>query len=629
MNETEQQVKKGRLLSALCLALGMTITAPQILGFKSELLYFTNSLLSVFLFAGLASLLYRSMDYEEISKQHIKKGSIGKRFGFPLVYSFSLTICMFLGSSLDSKHFLDFSGGLGFAALVFFTIGLAVMIEKCYRVLEKKEKLNVISETVLEEQKKRYGVKQFLLRMAALLFLWMPVFLAVYPGFFVYDAYDELQEVLQQSYHCHHPLLHVLLLGKIVYGIYQITGSYNAGIACYCILQAVFVSYTLVRVMEATVKFGMKKWLRVLFFLFYAFFPVILMYVFCTSKDTIFCCFLVLSILHLIDLFGQEQEFFTRKWNVAALLMDLTMMTHFRNNAFYAYLCFVCLVIAVRLVQTVRAKDGMTGAKKRMVRFSLLLLIPIVLHSGLQNVVKTAVSAKDTEHQEILTVPIMQLTRTYVCKPEVFTEEEKEILYRYLPESNLNCYREKLSDLVKVGFRNENYEKDPGTFWNLWLKKGVSNPVSYLTAWLFTSYGYWYPDTVVDVYRGNDTFTYTYQDSSYFGYEVEQPGVRESKIPWLNEIYRKLSLEIYQQKIPVVSMLFSMGFWFWFYLFALGYGIRRKRLQYVFPLSLVFFIWLTLLLGPTYLVRYTIMFWFLLPVCICMLLQVKKDINPV
>lgn len=41
--------------------------------------------------------------------------------------------------------------------------------------------------------------------------------------------------------------------------------------------------------------------------------------------------------------------------------------------------------------------------------------------------------------------------------------------------------------------------------------------------------------------RGNTVFTFTYKDNSYFGYEVEQPGVRESKIPWLDEVYRKLS----------------------------------------------------------------------------------------
>lgn len=47
------------------------------------------------------------------------------------------------------------------------------------------------------------------------------------------------------------------------------------------------------------------------------------------------------------------------------------------------------------------------------------------------------------------------------------------------------------------------------------------------------SYGFWYPDTVIDVYSDNSVFTFTYKDSSYFGYEVEEPGFRDSRIPCL------------------------------------------------------------------------------------------------
>ena len=44
--------------------------------------------------------------------------------------------------------------------------------------------------------------------------------------------------------------------------------------------------------------------------------------------------------------------------------------------------------------------------------------------------------------------------------------------------------------------------------------------------------------------------TFTYDKNSYFGYETEAPGVRESKIPVIDELYRKLSLEIYKERIP-------------------------------------------------------------------------------
>ena len=182
-------------------------------------------------------------------------------------------------------------------------------------------------------------------------------------------------------------------------------------------------------------------------------------------------------------------------------------------------------------------------------------------------------SADDSENQEMLTVPISQLARVYQSKGE----QDVEILYRYLPKEAFSHYTPKVTDGVKIHFNNQAYAADRGSFWRLWAKWGMENPFSYVNAWLMTSYGFWYPDTVIDVYRGNTVFTFTYEDSSYFGYEVEEPGTRESKLPWLSELYRKLSLEIFQQRIPVVSMLFSPGFLFWVWAFCLCFWCYQAR----------------------------------------------------
>lgn len=58
------------------------------------------------------------------------------------------------------------------------------------------------------------------------------------------------------------------------------------------------------------------------------------------------------------------------------------------------------------------------------------------------------------------------------------------------------------------------------------------------------------------------------------------------RIPWLDEVYRKMSLEIYQQKLPMLC-------------------------------------WLTVILGPTYLVRYVVFLWVLVPVLLWEVLVAK------
>jgi len=225
-----------------------------------------------------------------------------------------------------------------------------------------------------------------------------------------------------------------------------------------------------------------------------------------------------------------------------------------------------------------------------------------------------AVSADDSENQELLTVPIMQMARVYAYEQDTLSAEQREALYEILPHEALMRYTPKVSDGVKIDFNNEAYSQNPAKYLKLWAELGMEHPFAYLNAWFMTSYGFWYPDAVIDVYRGNSVFTFTYGDSSYFGFETEQPGIRQSRLPILEEAYRRLSLELTQQRIPVLSMLFSPGFFFWMMMLVLGKFAYKKQWKKLLPYGLPVLLWLTVILGPTYLVRYVLFLWVILPV---------------
>ena len=272
------------------------------------------------------------------------------------------------------------------------------------------------------------------------------------------------------------------------------------------------------------------------------------------------------------------------------------------------------------VVFLLRRKIAVKADKKML----LLFVLPLVGYLLLNSALMAALQAENSENQEMLTVPIQQLARTYKYSPETFTEEDREILHEVLSEDALSLYNARLSDPVKYYFNNQAYAKDKTRYVKLWLRIGLRKPLSYLNAWLMTSYGFWYPDTVINVYAGNSVFTFTYENCSYFGYEVELPGVRASKIPWLDEMYRKLSLEIQQEKIPIFSMLFSPGCLFWGFAFAFSYVLYRRKYHIIMPYFLVLLLWLTVILGPTYLPRYVLVFWFGLPLLTAILLQEQR-----
>ncbi|MDE7257767.1 MAG: hypothetical protein K2N77_00800, partial [Lachnospiraceae bacterium] len=259
--------------------------------------------------------------------------------------------------------------------------------------------------------------------------------------------------------------------------------------------------------------------------------------------------------------------------------------------------------------------------KKNLKKLAVLLAVIFMSYFVINTGLTVVFHAEGGENQEILTVPIQQLARTYKFNREVFAEEDIAALHEILPEEALVLYNPKLSDPVKVHFQNKVFAADKSKYAGLWMRIGLKKPLSYINAWLMNSYGFWYPDTVIDVYSGNTVFTFTYADSSYFGYEVEEPGFRDSKIPWLNEAYRRLALEISQEKIPIYSMLYSPGGIFWCIAFVFAYVLYRKKYHVVIPYMMVLLVWLTVILGPTYLPRYVLIFWYGLPLFAAMLLE--------
>ena len=531
----------------------------------------------------------------------------GKWF-LPILFSLVFALCMTFGRCLDRDGSVPFTHFGLWICVLLLTAGGTFLTRFVWNLLLKAD---------VEREKKAAEVtgKTFLLTSLILFLCYLPVFLAVYPGFFVYDAQDELMQVVTRSFSTHHPLAHVLMLGGIIQLVHKVSGSYNLGIACYTLFQMTVLSCIFAYGICHLRKEGMGKRKGILMTLYLGLFPTIVMFVLCSAKDGLFTGMLFLLVLMIRKLVKDPEGFFKEKKYVLLFAGSALLMMLFRHNGFYAFLVFAFLFLGLHKVM------GLTGyLKKTVLVFAGILAAYLILNKGLA----FALQAQDAGSREMLTVPIQQMARVYAMEGDSLSEEEKNTLFEILPEEALSHYTPKVSDPVKIAFDNEAYEKDPGKYLKLWVQIGMKHPFAYLNAWFMTSYGFWYPDTVINVYAGNSVFTFTYEDSSYFGYEVELPGVRDSKIPWLDEVYRRLSLEIEQEKVPIVSMLFSPGGLFWLFAFVFSYMLYRKNYHILMPCIMVLAVWLTVILGPTYLPRYVLIFWFGLPLFAAVLLEEER-----
>lgn len=506
--------------------------------------------------------------------------------------------------SVDNVDVRDWTLWVRLAALSIIFTGLVRLLWQLLDMLQLKgkteRKVTANKITTVFAWTERHAVP---LSFLFLLLCWLPVFLAVYPGFFVYDAQDEFVQVASRTFSTHHPLVHVLLLGGMICGVHKLTDSYNLGIACYTILQMLLTAGGFSFLFWYLRKKMIPRAIRLIGLVYLGLFPTVVMFTLCSAKDGLFTTALLLLLICLLEMGMQESFFSSKGWRILFVLSGMAMML-LRNNGFYAYLVMIPFLLFFQRKQW-----------KQMLFLTVCAVTGCLLING---GLKTALHARSGEYQEILTVPIQQMARTYKYAPEAFTEEDREILYEVLPKEALSLYTPRLSDPVKYRFDNAAFAKNKAGYAGLWLRVGMKKPLIYLNAWWLTSYGFWYPDTVINVYGGNTVFTFTYKDNSYFGYEVEEPGVRESKIPWLDEVYRKLSLEVWKENVPVVSWLFSPGAMFWLYAFLFTWLLNNRRYKIMYPFLPVFLLWLTVLLGPTYLPRYVLFFWYGLPLLLGM-----------
>ena len=536
------------------------------------------------------------------------------------IFSTLLSAALHIGAEYEFYDGVDFAK----PSLYFNTICLAIAMAPFVAYLWRKpRKLNVIERDENEKDKASGKISEpksfrsstpfnFFYIWAIIFLFWMPVFFALYPGAFVYDATEEYVEVISRQFTMHHPLLHVLALGGIVHLFEYIGAGANLGIAVYVLLQMLVMSAALSFVVRSLQMWGVTKRYAFITVLFFSIFPLFPLYAVCTAKDGLFTVFLLVSIVSMGNIIRSTDAekapaSTTSMSDMVIFLVSSTLMMMLRNNGLYAYTA-TALIIVIEFIVDRRHRSA--SSNRITARLLILMTLSIVLSLGGTRILKLATGATDGEHQEMLTVPIQQLARTYTYSPEAFTPDEEALLKAFIPEDYLTTYTPRISDVLKSGFDNQYYESHRALFYKLWLTIGARRPLTYLNAHLGTAYGYIYPDALNNVYKGNTMNTFTYTDSSYFGFETEPPGTRESMLPALELLIEKFSLNLFQQKCPVLSMLFAPGFVFWVFFFVLVGYVDRKNLP---MMLLVLMTFATVLLGPTTLVRYVLILWFIIP----------------
>lgn len=415
------------------------------------------------------------------------------------------------------------------------------------------------------------------------------------------------------SYTAHHPVLHTLLLGGLVEGMYRITGSYNFGIALYTGLQMLVLAVVFSFIIEKLNAILDSTLLQVFALIYFAFQPVIGLFSVSAIKDTLFCGVEMLFFLYIFEFFLNRDVFLNNPKKISGFAVTGLFTMILRNNGFY----IAVVMLAVVLIASVKCfKSNFVASAKAWLIIISIIVVPFALYIG--PIYSAFMISEPTEYAEYLSVPIQQMARVYRYDYESIPVEDRNLLEKYISPEILETYKPTVSDNLKSHFNSELFKSDPLKFVKLWASIGKKHPMTYISSFLLGTVDGWYPGSVIDGYKFKDK-------SSYFDYRVAPPGTEDPMVGWLHEIFRRISFDADAQKGLGFLLLFSPGWYLLCFIVLWVYGLSHGKRAFGWAGLVHVLHYMTILLGPMALVRYELNFFYGIPVFIWCLAADNKQ----
>lgn len=561
---------------------------------------FTQSLFSVFFAVALYILLSKSLSVKPLKR---------RRICFSVLFSWFMGITLIIGYQIRMKGMTSggFSGKL-FILLMGFLVGIVLwsFIEFLFRLAEVRNSSENSSKTepILVTAK----IKQVFFLSWGLIFLcWIPVFLAYYPAIMSYDFNTQSIQVIMESYHTHHPLIHTGLLW-IFFQIGESIGSYQLAMAFFSIFQMLVLACIMGYSCTFIWRFTKRKLWVIIAIIFYGILPVNSVLSISITKDILFSGFFLLFMLLLLErsISQRRKLFLDISFVLAGILMIL-----FRNNAIYAFIPFAVIYIIIN--------------RKEWLRTLIVCLLILVLGKSAGLGLQYGMNAATGSISEMCSVPMQQFARVGYLHGNELTEEDYACIDWYVYDEYWQRYNPPIADTVKITVAADgisNWEDNLAVTIADWLKIGLHYPNEYLDAFFCLTSGYWFLDDVsyaevlgADL-EGRMGILYTFNASQSGVFE----GIESrSLFPWLEARMEEIVSTNAFFKWPVLSQLFKPAIYCLLMLFSMVIFLYRKEgkkvLFVLFPLLYL----LTLLLGPVALMRYAYPFVIYSPILLCLI----------
>lgn len=435
--------------------------------------------------------------------------------------------------------------------------------------------------------------KVFLPLMAISLFL----LLAIYPGNYSYDSIFQYRRYYLGIYGTHYPPIFCWLLGTFLTVGNNIFGNFEIGLFTLLLLQSAFINFVITKIILYTSDRIKNKKFTIISILFLATHLLAQVLIISSCHDVIFGGFFALLTLEFLKM-SEVEDYFKSKKNFFKVGAITILMCLFRNNGFFA------LIPAVVI--------GLIFLKKNRVRFSIMLLIPMIIFQGYNQVYSRFISS-DTQSfvHESLNLPVMQIARAlYYNHPQTWSEELNTYFYEVCDWASYKRFTG-ISDNFKHCIKDEYVQGHLVKFVGYWLKLGLKAPHRYIEAPGLLSLGLWYPwKTYPEDAHGKANIWHPYIEhavvdaTNRYPENEAAPIKRHALIPVFDRFLDHVLNGQRWSQIYGIRVLWGGAFTTFTMIIAILFALYKKQRQYLIPLGLIFSLTLTVFLAPVVLFRY-------------------------
>lgn len=317
---------------------------------------------------------------------------------------------------------------------------------------------------------------------------WLPYLLLLFPGVIYWDTGDQLAQFFGMpafgmpagQIWDHHPVFDALVYGWFLKAGRALTGSFDAGIFAFVVVQALLAACSLAGVLAYLRGRGLdRRWLCALR-AFVRFFPVFPITFAILVKDVIHLVFFIPWCLLFSETMHTSGRALKSAWfSIAFLLLSIGCSLTKKTAMYIVILCLLLLLFVSM------------GARYKVVAAGLAMGTYLVAQVAFPSFVFPLVNAVPGGPQAAIVVPIQQVARVAHLHPDDVTPEEREAIDSYLV-TGWDRMGEDYNPYIVDPVSGYNVKDKTGTlqFMRAWLSIGLRHPLVYLDAFISLESGW-------------------------------------------------------------------------------------------------------------------------------------------